>query len=74
MYEHPQYFTKNGFKRLPKNPYSDNKTAMQISRFQEKARAVSLSRSIARTNDFCMSEEAAQLIAKVIKGMLHSRR
>jgi hypothetical protein len=73
MYEHPQYFTKNGFKRLPKNPYSDKSAALLISRLREKARGVSLPNIARQPNTKAISDEAAQLIAKVLKGMLHSR-
>jgi hypothetical protein len=66
MYEKPQYLTKNGYKRLNKNPCKNgvlpvNKTAMD-GLSQIKRKIPSKGKGI--------SDEAAKMIAIAFKGML----
>jgi hypothetical protein len=60
MYEKPQYFTKNGFKRLEKNPYKDgNLKISQKSSLIKKGPII--------------SEKTAKIIAQAIKSMLKEK-
>jgi hypothetical protein len=73
MYEKPQYFTPDGFKRLPKNPYSDLSAAKRLELLKKKKHLSSIQNTPKKKPGFTLSDEAAASIAKVIKAMLHSR-
>jgi hypothetical protein len=58
---------------LPKNPCSGNQAAPRIFQSREKLAGSIASRSLKKTNAFVLSDQAAQLIAKVLKSMLNSK-
>jgi hypothetical protein len=73
MYEKPQYFTPDGYKRLSKNPYSDPKIAYRLELLKKRKRAELL--KVTEINKgITISDEAAANIAKVLKQMLNDRR
>jgi hypothetical protein len=76
MYEKPQYFTPDGFKRLPKNPYSDMSAAQRMELLKKKklVRASLLKQPMQKATGITLSDEAAASIAKVLKEMLNSHR
>ncbi len=70
MYEKPQYLTPDGFRRSEKNPLK--KTVKKALPQKSGARGDALSlRALQKNPQKGISKEAAQLIAKAIKGMLH---
>jgi hypothetical protein len=74
MYEKPQYFTPDGYKRLSKNPYSDPKVAYRLELLKKLKRAELLKGAETKKSGITISDEAAAKIAMVLKEMLHSRR
>ena len=74
MYEKPQYLTPDGFKRLSKNPYSSLSAAQRLELLKKKNRVAPLQQSLQKGGGAVMSDKAAALIAKAIKGMLNSPR
>jgi hypothetical protein len=73
MYEKPQYFTPEGFKRLPKNPYSGKGLAQRLELLQKKKRDLATQQTMKKKPGMTLSDEAAAAIAKAISTMLHSR-
>jgi|WetSurMetagenome_2_1015567.scaffolds.fasta_scaffold78101_2 hypothetical protein len=73
MYEKPQYFTPEGFKRLPKNPYSSKAMAEHLELLRKKKRAMMTQLTVKKKPGITLSDEAAAAIAKVLSTMLHSR-
>jgi hypothetical protein len=70
--EKPQYLTKDGFKRLAKNPYATPELQRRLASIKRKKEsAVALRKS---SKGPAISDEAARLIAQVLKGMLASPR
>jgi hypothetical protein len=75
MYEKPQYFTKDGFKRCAKNPYKDKKQSLVLLR-DDTMKQLPLKNPLHKKNlkgplkGPGISDEAARLIAGVLKGML----
>jgi hypothetical protein len=70
MYEKPQYFTKDGFKRLAKNPHKDggkSLTSLVQKPKQLSSQALLLKKNLKGPG---ISDDAALLIANVLKGML----
>jgi hypothetical protein len=73
MYEKPQYFTKDGFKRLSKNPHKDGQSLVPLG---DKTKQISSKVLLYKKNlkgplkGAGISDEAARLIAGVLKGML----
>ena len=70
MYEKPQYFTKDGFKRLAKNPHKDS--GKSLAPLVQKPKQLS-SQALLRGRNIKgpgISDDAARLIANVLKGML----
>jgi hypothetical protein len=70
MYEKPQYFTKDGFKRLAKNPHKD--TGKSPTPLVQKPKQLS-SQAVLRKKNLNgpgISDDTALLIANVLKGML----
>ena len=75
MFEKPQYFTKDGFKRLAKNPYSNPELQRRLALIKRKKESdVALRKNSKGTQGVGISDEAARLIAQVLKGMLASPR
>ena len=68
MFEKPQYLTKDGYKRLDKNPYK--KGSLPASTKDQKIRDVQ--RRIPYKGKG-ISEEAAKMIAGVLKEMLKEK-
>jgi hypothetical protein len=68
MYEKPQYFTKDGFKRCAKNPHKDQRQSMAPLGDQKKQLPLRI--LLHKKNNLGISDEAARLIAGVLKGML----
>jgi hypothetical protein len=75
MFEKPQYFTKDGFKRCAKNPYK-NQTQSLVPLGDKKMKQLP-SKAILHKKNLKgplkgpgISDEAARLIAGVLKGML----
>ena len=73
MYEKPQYFTPDGFKRLSKNPYAGLNASQRLELLKKKRRAAILQRSMEKKDGAVISDKAAACIAKVLKEMLNSR-
>jgi hypothetical protein len=73
MYEKPQYFTPDGFKRLSKNPCSDLTASQRLDLLKKKKLAALLMQP-KNKGGITLSDEAAASIAKVLKGMLNSSR
>ncbi len=74
MYEKPQYFTPDGFKRLPKNPYSGMSAVQRQALLKKKKLAASAGQPGKIKKGITLSDEAAASIAKVLSAMLNSRR
>jgi hypothetical protein len=72
MYEKPQYLTPDGLKRLSKNPYSSLSSAQRLELLKKKRRDIVLAQSIKKEGGIVISDKAAALIAKALKGMLNS--
>jgi hypothetical protein len=71
MYEKPQYFTKDGFRRLDRNPYSSPELEHQLALIRKKKAALKSAGTLQLKNKKpAISDEAATLIAGVLKGML----
>jgi len=73
MYEKPQYFTKDGFKRLAKNPHRDGQSLVPLGDKTEQpsSKALLHRKNLVRPiKGPGISDEAAKLIADVLKGML----
>jgi hypothetical protein len=73
MYEKPQYFTPDGFKRLSKNPYSEMSELRRLKLLKKKWRFALMQRSLKKKYGATISDEAAACLAHVLKGMLNSR-
>jgi hypothetical protein len=73
MFEKPQYFTKDGFKRLSKNPYGNAETLRQFALLKKKKTAEAMA-GRKSGQGLGISDEAAKLIAGVLKGMLNNPR
>jgi len=74
MYEKPQYFTPDGFKRLSKNPYKDPELQRQLVVMAKRKAVLSADgKTLRKTPGVTISDEAAKLIAGVLKGMLNNR-
>jgi mRNA-degrading endonuclease toxin of MazEF toxin-antitoxin module len=69
MFEKPQYFTKDGFRRLSKNPHSDGGLQRQ-SALAKQIKSAAVARQVHKVTG--ISDEAARLIAGVLKGMLNN--
>ena len=74
MYEKPQYFTPDGFRRLSTNPYSNQNTFRDQELLKKKKRAALLKGSARSGGGVTISDKAAASIAKVLKEMLNDRR
>ncbi|HAJ80410.1 MAG TPA: hypothetical protein DCO75_11640 [Fibrobacteres bacterium] len=75
MFEKPQYFTKDGFKRLPGNPYKTPELEKRLALLKKEK--ISAGRLLTNRNPLKktgISDEAATLIANVLKGMLGNSR
>jgi predicted DNA-binding transcriptional regulator YafY len=76
MYEKPQYLTPDGYRRSPKNPFTEkdkSAAANALQLLRERKREL-LAASTAKTRPkLALSEEAAKLIAQAISGMLRSK-
>lgn len=74
MYEKPQYFTPDGFKRCAKNPHKDKGQSIVPLRGNMKqptSKALHLKKNLkSPLKGPGISDEAARLIAGVLKGML----
>jgi hypothetical protein len=68
MYEKPQYLTKDGYKRLSKNPHSAAGGKKKVRKTSQKKRGS----KIIRRKGKKMSPEAAKLIAETLRVMLKS--
>ncbi len=67
MYEHPQYFTPDGFKRLPKKPHKDARkkaVSRALTRKKKNSPASSGQKKIV------ISPKQAKLIAKALKSVM----
>lgn len=70
MYEKPQYLTPDGYRRSEKNPMK--KTMKKAAPIRNASSGNTLSiRKVHKNPERGISKEAAQLIARAIKGMLH---
>jgi hypothetical protein len=65
MFEKPQYFTPDGFKRSKKNPYGTKASEAEAKELIAKRAALKKQR-----DGRGISEEAAKVLAAAIKGML----
>jgi hypothetical protein len=72
MYEKPQYLTPDGFKRLSKNPYSNLNAGQRLELLKKKNSSAPIQQSLKKGGGVVISDKAAALIAKAIKGMLNS--
>jgi hypothetical protein len=73
MYEKPQYWTPQGFKRLAKNPFKDGKIVPVLKKSPDSpADAFALTRKPRKKQQFTLTDEAAKQIADVLRGMLQS--
>jgi len=67
MYEKPQYLTTNGYQRLDKNPHKkDGKSPLPLKLPVKKSAAGIVVRSKGKP----LSDQAAKMIAMVLKDML----
>ncbi len=69
MYEKPQYLTKDGYKRLDKNPYKSGSVPAA-----GKAKKIREIQAKIPYKGKGISEEAAKLIAGVLKEMLKEKK
>jgi hypothetical protein len=65
MYEKPQYFTKNGYKRLDKNPHRDDAPSFKLIPKKKSAAKAQVPKKGIK-----LSDNAAKMIALVLKDML----
>jgi len=73
MFEKPQYFTPDGFKRLAKNPYKDPREQARLDALKKKNAILPAgARMLKKAPGVTISDEAAKLIAGVLKGMLNN--
>ena len=72
MYEKPQYFTPEGFKRSSKNPLRKKKLKKKVSLNNSNSiRKKQLEKFAGlQSSQKGISKESAKLIAKAIRGML----
>jgi hypothetical protein len=67
MYEKPQYLTKDGYKRLDKNPHRDDAPTFKL--VPKKKSVISIKSQIPQKG-IKLSDKAAKMIAMVLKEML----
>jgi hypothetical protein len=65
MYEKPQYFTKNGYKRLDKNPHKDNAPTFKLIPRKKTPAQLQIQKKGIK-----ISDKTAKMIAMALKGML----
>jgi len=70
MYEKPQYLTPDGYRRSEKNPIKKTVKKAVTAKNASPGEILSI-RKLQKSSERGISKEAAQLIAKAIKGMLH---
>ncbi len=66
MFEKPQYITPDGYRRSSKNPFKKQK----VTKAPAKKKLLS-ARRLPKNVQKGISPDAAKLIARAIKGMLH---
>jgi hypothetical protein len=72
MYEKPQYLTKDGYKRLGKNPNKDGAHPLVLKK--TKAQTVREIQMRIPYKGKGISEQAAKLIAMALKDMLKDKK
>jgi hypothetical protein len=65
MYEKPQYFTKDGYKRLNKNPHRDDAPTLKLIPKKKPAASAQLP-----SKGIKLSDKSAKMIALALKEML----
>jgi hypothetical protein len=68
MYEKPQYFTKDGYKRLDKNPHRDDAPTFKL--VPKKKALIKASLPQGPRKGIKLSDNAAKMIAMALKEML----
>ncbi len=68
MYEKPQYLTKDGFKRLAKNPHGDD-----VPKFKPVPGKKSVVKTRLSGKGIKISDKTAKMIAMALKEMLKDR-
>jgi hypothetical protein len=72
MYEKPQYLTKDGFKRLDKNPHKGNAPTYKL--VPKKKTSVQLQPPKVPNNGIKISDKTAKIIAMAFKDMLKEKK
>jgi hypothetical protein len=65
MYEKPQYLTKDGYKRLDKNPHKDNAPTFKLIPRKKTPAQLQIQKKGIK-----ISDQTAKMIAMALKGML----
>jgi hypothetical protein len=69
MYEKPQYLTRDGYKRLDKNPHRDDAPVFKLVPKKKAIQSVAVQRKGIK-----LSDKAAKMIATVLKDMLKEQK